>query len=305
MPAVVERDDIDTAVRTLTGGTIGAGGSRVFTDGTHAFYIAGTKIASWTVADGTFVWEYDHGATIHDGCFFNGRVFIVGAVGTGGYSCRSLLYDSGIVNWSFDHGTELRGVAAAQGRVFVAGVASSHPSGANLRAIHDATGRDATGEGGNGASTGFAWDQVRATDPSFWTITTDGRSLYMVWPVAAPYHLEAIDVCSGDVSRGRALSGALTFPTCDTDYVVARGGPGALIFDRRTFDIVAQVIDADLASIDTDGGYLYFGRLLTGADMLLAQAQRPNRPTYYRKTALASGTYGRTRALVRALTPEE
>lgn len=306
MPTVVDREDIDTAVSTLAGGTIAAGGLRVFTEGTHVYYISGNKIACWTISTGAFVWEYDHGAAINDGCVYNGRVFIVGAAGTGTKHLRALLYDTGAVSWSYNHNGELRAVAAAQGRVFVGGAASGHASGAHMRSVVDSSGADLANEGGNGVdASGRSWDIVRAVAPDYLTFTTDGRSLFAVWPVGQPYQLEAIDLWNGSVSRGRVLTAGLSQPTCDVDYVLAVDAAGISVFDRRSLDVVTRVIDTDATSVDSDGGAIFYGRLLPGNGSLLGKAQRLNRPTLYRKTALASGKYARVRALVRALTPEE
>lgn len=153
-------------------------------------------------------WVYNHGALVADVCLYHDKVYAVGSADGSGHELVCIDQTAGTKTWGYDHGNTLVAVCAAAKRVFIAGAISIHATGATLRAVVAADGKDAANEGGNGADgNGLAWDQVQTSaQTARHTLATDGQHLYCGYPSSAAAELDVRGVGDGEVVFDRVLS---------------------------------------------------------------------------------------------------
>lgn len=111
------------------------------------------------IAGAASLWDDTHGGSVFGVALDASRVY-VGGNDVAGVSVRAFVKATGVSAWDYDHGANVKQVAADGVRVFVySSTASSHASGATLRAVLASSGADAAGEGGIATdATGTAWD---------------------------------------------------------------------------------------------------------------------------------------------------
>lgn len=182
-PFVAELDG--TAAQTFAS-SHGAGATRIATDGRVIVWVTGNWVECYAFDEETDtwdqLWDYNHGGTVNDVAICDGRAYIVGAA-VANNAARALSLTDGSVVWSFNHGAELKSVAAGNGVVIIAGATSTLASAVEMRALHAATGRDAAGDGANGAdTTGKAWNLAVAGGVGYWCLAANSHGIYLNTP---------------------------------------------------------------------------------------------------------------------------
>jgi len=194
---------------------------RAVTDGTYVVACYGDYVECWDM-NGSQRWLYDHGAAVHDVCLDGVNAYFVGAKGTGNKWARAIaLSDTGTPTpvWSYAHGnaSEVVYCCCTDGnRLFMAGDASGLGSGATLRAISAADGKDANGEGGIGTDTLYqSWNAVQSNlCTQTGQLATDGKRLVVGYSTVA---FKGVEVRSA--SFGAVIHSWTSFPSTDIVWV--------------------------------------------------------------------------------------
>lgn len=277
----------------------------IASDGQLVVLAYGDVVEAFSI-DGTSLWTYDHGAAVNDVAIYKPggasqpQVFLCGAADGTGHSAKSLEGDDGTLVWEYNHGGTLQAIAAGANRCFIAGAASSHGSGATLRALRAFNGADAANEGGTLADTlAMAWDVVQATAQATpHTLATDGLRLVCGYPSTATFEIDVRGVGDGLVGvertlaqsvRGVAIDQGLILAAIETgagDGYVAALEFGTLATLWRTVTHTGSVPTA----VASDGQGVFYS---TGTTTSLHWCSRgPNKPELFLRVDYDEATYG-------------
>lgn len=198
----------------------------IVSDGETVFMAVDNRVVAFNAATATQLWDYDHGAEVHDIALVNDTHLVLGgALGTGNVHVRVLSKAAGAASGTYQHSASgaVYAVASNGRQVFIAGDASSYSSGATIRGliVLGSVLRDEAGEGPNTASTaGMAWD-----DASFGTtlrkgcLACDRKRLTVIHPQTKLVQVELRSVADGRVLQSRQIAEEPRGVTMDHSFV--------------------------------------------------------------------------------------
>lgn len=302
-----------TALQTLAS-SHGAGATRIASDGDVLVWVIGNWVEcyEWDETGQTWDqrWDYNHGGTVNDVCICDGRVYIVGFA-VANNAARALDKTDGAVLWSFNHGAELKSVCAANGIVVIGGNTSTLASTVEMRALDAATGRDATGDGVNGAdTTGKAWNITLGAAVGNWCLAANSHGIFLNVPGTPDIYVYGFE---GTVYGNIAVSGSPVRIACDEDLllVCTAGATDVLYaYDARTLRckwLKKDALGVGCAAIDATRAYYGVGSA-PGAPQTVVQGVSlgPAQGTYATTSYLDAAIVGLPNLQrIRRLTPRQ
>lgn len=189
---VLKRSDLSLH-RTITTGTTGTIGC---VDGANVYFTDGANIICWAIESGVQQWTQAvaYSPRQSDGT----RLYC-----SSGNNVYALDCGTGATTWgAYNHNGTVRQLYGNGRQLFLVGAASGHGSGATMRCIEAATGKDDAGEGGIGTSTeDWTWDAVPGglTVAAASFLAYNGDVLYVNGDVSGTYEILGINPFDGAV----------------------------------------------------------------------------------------------------------
>lgn len=237
--------DIDsgqTIQATYTCANTGTTPVAIATNGQYVAIANGQYVDCFTAEDGTHLWTFDHGANVAAVAVAGDSVYVAGA-DTGSAAVHRVAISgggAGTATWSYDHSADVSGIAVAFPRVFFTAAASSHGSGAKMRALNYQNGADAANEGGTGAdTTGVAWDSTVPSGALLW-FRADGKRLYG-YVSGTVYSYSPVD--GSQLASQAGVPGEAGIAVGDRHIYVARNASSTAYMyalDKVTLDLIGK-----------------------------------------------------------------
>jgi hypothetical protein len=293
----VLRDLSNTGAPTVTYNPTFVGNNQaIASNGKYVALAYGNFVEVFNRDTGVSIWSLNNLSAVHDIAIDGENLYFVCDAGGAGNEAEAYTLAAGAAVWTYAHGQHLYSVATDGKRVYVSGVAVPAGSLASLRALVASNGFDAANEGGTGLdTTGVAWDAIQATIITAGRkLTTDGRGLWIVYPVAAASEIERRACGDGAVTATATAANSVTGIAHDHEFVyviINSAIPNEVrAYDRNALDLVWSYYNPHGATdltvcVASDGARVFFGAAdVTGAAVTIGRLVRGNRPSLWRRT---------------------